>query len=1189
MKLLRVELFGFKSFAKRTVIEIDEGITAIVGPNGSGKSNIADAIRWVLGEQSAKAMRGAKMEDVIFSGTQQRKPLGYCEVTLVFENADGRLKIDYTEVSVTRRVYRSGEGEYFINQRQCRLRDIAELFRDTGIGKEGYSIIGQGRVDEILSSKSQERRTLFEEAAGVMRYRVRKEESERKLDNTSKNLIRINDILLELEDRLEPLFGQSESAKKYLRLRDELKASELNLFLIQYEGLNERIEAARLTILQLETEITSAELNERKIAAECKAKEDDERSYGDTLNQLKSALLETASGLEKAIGETKVLDERIYNSLREIDSLRQEINRVIEAERDTQVLLKASIDTTEAFDVDINELKAKIDAEEVALCESSERLMRKEGEIEAQKNAMIEALRRLSGAMSDVSRLNATLEALALRHKEALSRRTTYDDEISRITDEQESLTCDLVKLCEDREKLLAEKNAQANKQSEVVTLYEMKQAEIAASDRLLQQMISRVRVLKELKESHDGYYDSVKNVLKDAKYDRQIATLIEGAVAELMSVPVDFETAIEMSLGAALQNIVTPDEYAAKLIIEHAKKRRYGRVTLLPLTVIKGRTLTSIERQYIDVDGCFGVASELVNFDERYRNIFENLLGRTVIVRDIDVGILINKRAHAAFRIATLNGDIINAGGSMSGGSLQRREFSILGRERETQSLVIKVTQEQKRLDKLRNEVTKINEKRQSIASLMSEISGQVHELDTLIATQREKIDMVSKILDDTMCERESHDAEIERIDDSIKHTKEQLSSIEQTRSGMEQWNELSREEIAQKQQQLTLDRRANEERSKSLTELKIKLTGLTRDHYAKRNEASRLKSEIEANRKLQQDIDLKVKELTVNIDNYKILQAAANKRKEELKISTDTITVEIAHLEKELTLTGEMLSTLRQKHLEVFDYIRILKERKQKAEVGLTRSDVELTSMYDRIWSEYQLTYEGIKPYRREIGAASERITCDKLKREIHELGSVNVNAIDEYSLIKERYDSMKRQSEDLLNAEQDLKRLISELTVSMKAEFKKQFELIRGNFSIVFSKLFHGGHAEIHLTDENDVLNCDIEIVAQPPGKKLQLLSLLSGGERALTAIALLFAILSLKPVSFCVLDEIETSLDEANVSNFAEYLKDYSQNTQFIMITHRKGSMSVANAMYGVAMEEKGISKVVSARFDADNAI
>lgn len=1183
MRLVKLEINGFKSFARKTEIEFEQGITAIVGPNGSGKSNIADAVRWVLGEQSARALRGAKMEDVIFNGTEQKKPLAYCEVSLTFDNTDGKLNTDFSEVTVTRRVYRSGESEYLLNRTACRLKDISAVFRDTGIGREGYSIIEQGRVEEILSNKSSERRNAFEEAAGVMKYRVRKEEAERKLESTKKNLLRLEDILEELGKQVGPLAEQSAAAREYLRLRDELKEIEINVFLYQYDKLNERLAGLSNTLTQLSGEIETSAALERNLAAGCAEKEERERALSGAISELQNELLALSSGVEAKSGESRVFQERMENLVAERARLEA---RATESEARKKELAQSITARENELSGNAEKQAAERESFEVqsrSLAEMGAAIAEKEALLEQQKREMIEAMNRISDARSMLSRYEAIRGTLEERLKAIDAEEADLHQKAGKLDAEHAEAQKQLEAAEAERKACEAQRAAAIEAVNQTNTQLRAAREAVRTMEQQAEAGRSRLKVLEEMKRAHEGYYASVRNVLRDSERDFELKKRIEGVVAELLRVPEEYETAVEMALGATLQNIVTPTEQDAKYVIEYLRRREYGRATLLPISAMRPRTLDAAERDACRVDGFLGIASELVSFDAKYRGVIENLLGRTVIVKDLDAGIAINRRARSAFRIATVKGDIINPGGAMTGGSTQKREFSLVGREREIEQLKRRMKSLGEGLNARAAEAAAAEASLDAANEAVELAAEALHKKEVALATQREKLDIIRKYVDEAHAALETVALERTQIHDNIENIEEQRRAAEADREGLEEGNFATQEDIRKTQETLSALRAKHAEETERAAQRRIALMALEKEHAAAERECVRMQRELAG--------------LSASIDADQRAAEEALAKFAQLQREFAAINVDISAERKEVDAQTERLHAMeeeRAKHLESLDALRArrenvavelgdMQERRHRAELNQNRAQMELKGIQDRIWEEYELTYENAQAFRRQIAITASHIRVDELKKAIRALGDVNVSAIEDYKNIKERYESLSTQCGDLQQAQADLQKLIAELVSTMESEFRRQFERIGQNFATSFTELFGGGRAELVLSDQNDILNCDIEIIAQPPGKKLQLLSLLSGGERALTAIALLFAMLKLKPTAFCILDEIETSLDEVNVSNFAEYVKRYSEDTQFILITHRKGSMEVCNALYGVAMEEKGVSKIVSARF------
>ena len=1182
MRLVRLDISGFKSFAKKTELVFGSGITAVIGPNGSGKSNISDAVRWVLGEQSARALRGSKMEDVIFNGTQKRKPQSMCEVTLTFDNGDHKLPIEYDEVAVTRRMFRSGESEYALNGRGCRLKDISELFRDTGIGKDGYSIISQGRVDEILSNKSGDRRTALEEAAGVMRYRVRKEEAERKLENTERNMERIADTLKELGERLEPLKEQSATARVYLKLREELKDLEVNLFLYNSDRMKERMKTLAEQTAALENDIALNEEKSRTLGEQSLELESQVRVIDERASAQQNKVIEMLSGVESHVGESNLLVERREHAKKEIDRVSGDRDGALRACEE----LRAQIAQNEQSGTNIEELARlteAISAETEALQSMDEAIAAREKAVEEQKAAVMEAMNRLADARSDLSRFDTMAAALRDRLKALDGEDAEAKAKVDALKAEAETAKQAVeTQAGKMNEHIAARKSAQRERlemESDFLAL----QAELKIAEQNVGALSSRERVLSEMVRSHEGYQNSVRAVLSAAETDKELKNCIIGPVAELLKVPKKVETAIGMSLGGSLQNIVTTTAEDAKTVIEYARRNDLGRVTLLPTTMLVPNPLSEKERSLLKEPGVVGLASELITCDSRCSVVAEYLLGRTVIAETLDAAIALRKKSKNAFHIATLLGDFLSTGGTMTGGSLKKSGFSLLGREREVEEIKKQIKTAEKAVSEKQ---AKIEAQKKQILLKDAQIDGFLgasHEDELELVRLKEQREIIDRDL------KEAEEAMQELIDErgdvneSIRDIEKRRASAASVEDDIQRQNLLSTEDIRKEQLSIAEAKNARELRVSTLTESRIKLTALEKEADARHAEHQRLSRDLALTEQRMQSFEAEITTLTASVKaadaRLSEMEKSISGEQEELNRAKE----EQARLEAERTRINELLSQYRRERDGLADAYRTLGERKHKNELAESRMDMELKASADRIWEDYELTYENAQALRHDIaiGATQQRVAG--LKGEIKNLGDINVSAIEDYRTVSERYESLSTQYADLEKAKSDLYTLIGQLVKTMEHTFVTEFQKIQQNFTDTFTELFGGGHAELRLSDKNDVLNCDIDIIAQPPGKKLQLLSLLSGGERALTAIALLFAMLKLKAPAFCVLDEIETSLDEANVSKFANYLKAYSDGTQFIIITHRKGSMEVCDTLYGVAMEEKGISSIVSARF------
>ena len=1179
MKLKKLELYGFKSFAQRTEIVFDEGITGIVGPNGSGKSNIGDAVRWVLGEQSAKTLRGASMSDVIFNGTQKRKPLSYCEVSLVFDNDDHALAMEAAEVMVTRRVYRNGESEYYLNRTACRLKDVVDLFRDTGIGKEGYSIIGQGRIDEILSRKSEDRRQVFEDAAGIVKFKARKEEADKKLQRTLENLERVDDILDELTKRLKPLEEQSRNARVYLELSTELKDLDLNLFLI-------RSDRARARLSELESEL----LTVQTILADTESNLTDKTTRRD---ETQNRIDQLEEAITKARTELMECAEHVHESQKKLSALQsrretrsENRQRIVREQEEAQERL-AEIEKDHArIQADVEKQHSLItDAEQIlrATQEAAEKAQTKEKEadaaLEAQKAAVIDQMNRLSDVRNDKTRLN-TMQA-------QMETRLTEIEESSGALQEQEAALREALIAVEKQletenqhQQQCQEKLAQARQASdEADAAYANLRADVEKQSADMQAAASRHNVLTEMTRDMEGYNMAVRRAMTYAK--QRGLTGVKGVLAQLMTVPQAYETAIDMALGAAQQNIVTDTEETAKELINYLRQNRLGRATFLPMSAIRGKTLYGNERNALKLPGCLGVASELVQCAPEYRGIVENLLGRTVIADNLDHGIPIMRAGNHAFRLVTLEGDVMHSGGSMTGGSAQSKVSNLLSRERELKELTAKLQTGRAELDKCRQELTQRQQTAQEKRQKVSDAVNALHQQEIAVAREQARRESVSADLNTHLQRMQETEQARVQLHQSLEDIRQQLETIEHQRTGA-QGDQSAMEQKTIEMQNALVKARAEASaendrlmvRTLQLSDLRHGLSDLERDEAHAQQDQAQILREQERREQLLHEMD----ELDAIDENDMKREEAesARRQKEQLRQESAAQAIEQRRSQAQSDLR-DILSDMENLH-EAYNRDS---EKLHKTELAKARIEGDQKNLQNRIWDTYKLTYAGAEEFRRTPFDEKESdCRAAELQGQIRALGTVNVGAVEEYAETKARVDDLTAQQQDLKRAEMDLRELIERLLIQMRSTFVENFSKMQGYFAETFTRLFGGGHAELKLMDPDDPLNCGIEVNAQPPGKKLQLLSLLSGGERALTAIAILFAMLKLKPTPFCILDEIEAALDDANIGYYADYLKEYSKGTQFIVVTHRKGTMERCNSLFGVAMEEQGVSRMVS---------
>lgn len=1179
MKLKKLELYGFKSFAQRTEIVFDEGITGIVGPNGSGKSNIGDAVRWVLGEQSAKTLRGASMSDVIFNGTQKRKPLSYCEVSLVFDNDDHALAMEAAEVMVTRRVYRNGESEYYLNRTACRLKDVVDLFRDTGIGKEGYSIIGQGRIDEILSRKSEDRRQVFEEAAGIVKFKARKEEADKKLQRTLENLERVDDILDELTKRVKPLEEQSRNARVYLELSTELKDLDLNLFLI-------RSDRARARLSELESEL----LTVQTILADTESNLTDKTTRRD---ETQNRIDQLEEAITKARTELMECAEHVHESQKKLSALQsrretrsENRQRIVREQEEAQERL-AEIEKDHArIQADVEKQHSLIaDAEQIlrATQEAAEKAQAKEKEadaaLETQKAAVIDQMNRLSDVRNDKTRLN-TMQA-------QMETRLTEIEESGGALQEQKAALREALTAVEKQletenqhQQQCQEKLAQARQASdEADTAYANLRADVEKQSADMQAAASRHNVLTEMTRDMEGYNMAVRRAMTYAK--QRGLTGVKGVLAQLMTVPQAYETAIDMALGAAQQNIVTDTEETAKELINYLRQNRLGRATFLPMSAIRGKTLYGNERNALKLPGCLGVASELVQCAPEYRGIVENLLGRTVIADNLDHGIPIMRAGNHAFRLVTLEGDVMHSGGSMTGGSAQSKVSNLLSRERELKELTAKLQTGRAELDKCRQELTQRQQTAQEKRQKVSDAVNALHQQEIAVAREQARRESVSADLNTHLQRMQETEQARVQLHQSLEDIRQQLETIEHQRTGA-QGDQSAMEQKTIEMQNALVKARAEASaendrlmvRTLQLSDLRHGLSDLERDEAHAQQDQAQILREQERREQLLHEMD----ELDAIDENDMKREEAesARRQKEQLRQESAAQAIEQRRSQAQSDLR-DILSDMENLH-EAYNRDS---EKLHKTELAKAHIEGDQKNLQNRIWDTYKLTYAGAEEFRRTPfdEKESDRRAAE-LQGQIRALGTVNVGAVEEYAETKARVDDLTTQQQDLKRAEMDLRELIERLLIQMRSTFVENFSKMQGYFAETFTRLFGGGHAELKLMDPDDPLNCGIEVNAQPPGKKLQLLSLLSGGERALTAIAILFAMLKLKPTPFCILDEIEAALDDANIGYYADYLKEYSKGTQFIVVTHRKGTMERCNSLFGVAMEEQGVSRMVS---------
>lgn len=1190
-----IEMAGFKSFADETHINFDGGITAIVGPNGCGKSNVSDAIRWVLGEQSSKALRGKSMQDVIFAGTEKRKKLSYCEVSLVFDNTNKWFNIDYDEVVITRKLYRSGESDYQINRKPCRLKDIRDLLYDSGIGKDGYSIIGQGRVEEIIQSKPEERRAIFEEAAGIAKYKARKVETENRLERVRDNLSRAGDIMSEVERRLGPLKKQSEDAKKYLEYRDVLKQLEINAYIYQFDHaaqtkqeINEKLQGYRdnLNILNnsLETEQAKYDKSLNEI-----------NQLDKKANDLHEQVLVKTVSLEKRQSDNRLLNEQTRYLKEQIDRLKTQLDAYNMDYNQRMALINNATALRDEEKENLNKFYLESQENSNKYLQLIDELTKSEGEKEENQRAIIDNLSKLTDLKANLSGYIAkrdTMQENIKQDKEKLeallSEKRSLLDEYNQLKNEVDNLSKTKTSKEENIEKI----NTKIRTVTEAIDEFNNK---IYALRTSISNDTNRKNILTNLQADFEGYQFAVKRLLQESKKNATLNNAIKGVVGNIISVDSKYQTAIEIALGGSIQNIVTKDENDAKILINYLKESRLGRATFLPISAVKPRSLSSSDRQFLSSNGCLGVASELVKTDNIYKSVIDSLLGATVVCDTLDNAVNLAKRSGYSFRIVTLEGDILSPQGSMSGGSKKSNDSSLLGKENEIKNLTKNIEEKTKELENINSQFASYNNALTKLKELLSSETNGLQSLNNEYYSKNTRLESMKQNLDSLEEDMFSLNSQLKIAENIVQDLNTKINSIDQaeldytsTQAKVGEFNENNKnayEELKQKR----------DEYQEIVTQSKIKIASTEEKIRSLNKDIETYTQEIANVKKSIENVQNELSSQTRVYDEAMSL----NKSKQE-DTETENIKNEIDELNSKLAQFDEFKQTLMKELKDLDDKktvisndIARLNNKIYQEETKLQKVDIDIENMQERIYEEYEMTYNDCLPFKSQdenFDIKETLIKINKIKNQITALGYVNINAIEEYKSEGARYEEMNSQVEDLKKAEEDAIKIIKDLSSEMLEKFNTEFAKIQENFTKVFKELFGGGNARLELLPSEDPLAAGVEIIAQPPGKVLQQISLLSGGEKTMTAIAILFAILKLKPMPFCFLDEIEAALDDANIERYARYLKRFSDETQFIVITHRKPTMELADSLYGVTMEEKGVSKIVSVKLsDAVKAV
>lgn len=1185
MFLKRLETIGFKSFAERVQIDFVPGVTAVVGPNGSGKSNVIDAIRWVLGEQSAKSLRGQKMEDIIFQGSDSRNPLNFAEVAIVLNNAQHQLPIDYEEVNVTRRVYRSGESEFFINNQACRLKDIVDLFMDTGLGRESFSIIGQGKIDEILSSKAEERRAVFEEAAGVLKYKQRKNRAEFKLSETADNLDRVEDIIHEIETQIEPLKRQAETAEQYKKKKQQLQQVEVALLVTEIEDLHGKWQALSQ---ELEEERFS-EISQRTVIQDKEAMIEKKRQQmqvlDDTITGLQEKLLQTTEELEKCEGKRNVWKERSHH----LDENKQQLTEKKRTEHDQIRHLEAEKASEQKT---LEEVKAAVKAGSDAIVALKNKLHHGledvQAEIEDLKSDYIEYLNAQAVLQNEYTSTERELAQLYDEGETESSSYHTFADKQAKLEKQKNELKKELDASRErlaEKEAALKNGNEELRKERQA---YETMQQKLYEGNEQIASLVSRKDMLVEMKESFQGFFYGVKEILRASQ--KGVLQNIEGTVLELIKVPADYTTAIDTVLGAQAQHIVVPDDETARRTIQWLKKENKGRATFLPLNSISAREMpVSLAQKLDNASGFLGIAANLVEVDNAYQKAVRHLLGNVIVADTLANANKLATMTNRSFRIVTLDGDMVYPGGSMSGGAKKKQNQSLFNREKEVQLLTDKISSFKERAAQYEQKVLQQRKKIEVMDAELTELEQQIQTAKAVSADQQEKWQeimlqyrtAVNEMANYSNRTREQATMQKEMEQKLSANAKEQTAIKEKLQQLDNEINELDKREKAfqtnEKQAELELHeleikRTADQEKQHNHErQLKAILTQLAQRKEAYQETTAQLDSLMD-----EEEVAKLEEEFEMQIESHRKTRDQASQKLEQTRMERQALQQHADDEEKEVK--------------GLYRELERFSKGVQDKEVQVNRLDVELENRLNSLQQAYRMTYEkAASMYEKvpDVKAAQEEVRA--IKSGIERLGTVNLGAIDEYARLKERYEFLLEQQHDLVEAKKTLHEVIREMDEEMVTRFSAVFTEIQSAFTTVFQKLFGGGHAELKLTDPDHLLETGIDIIARPPGKKLKTLGLLSGGERALTAIALLFAILRVRPVPFCILDEVDAALDEANVERFGTYLQSFSEETQFIVITHRKGTMEEADALYGITMQESGVSRLVSVKLEETNQL
>lgn len=1180
MYLKKVEIQGFKSFAEKTEVVFNDRVTAIVGPNGSGKSNIADAIRWVLGEQSVKNLRGTRMEDIIFSGTEKRKALGYSEVTIVFDNSSGRIPIDYREVAVTRRMFRSGESEYYINKNSCRLKDIRELFMDTGVGKEGYSIIGQGKIDEILSNKPEDRRNIFEEAAGIVKYKSKKQEALRKLERTQANLTRIGDLLHEIKNQKENLQSEAEKAKEFQKLYGQLRKLDSSLSVYEVSRLKNKLEEADDKKAELENEKSVIEGDGLQVEEGYSTLKTRIEELEKIIEEKRTLKMESIQEFERSNNRVKILEEREVHLKKEVERLNEEIRKGKELLQAGDTRIDSSALEIDRLSNEATLLKNLLDDKIAEKEELDNRISNLEDGISARKNKLMGLYSSLSDKKSENNTILSFEESIKGRLDILTEDENTISSKCQKLKAELDRKTKELGQLTEAKETKEEELLKIESELSKLRTSISSEQVRLQELEKELDSSISSQKLHRNMEKEYEGYYNSVKSLIKAVGTNDTLGEGFIGTVADLFTVDKKYMKAVEVALGSSIQNIVVENDQSARRMIDYLKSQKKGRATFLPLNTVTGWEV-SIPDNDRNEFGLIGSANTVLKNDPKYNKVFINLLGRTIIANSLEEAINYSKKTGFKSRIVTVDGEIINPGGSLTGGSTKNQSISILNRKQTLADLEINIK-------KLRD---RIEIKKVSIKESELEFNGRLitkGDLADEMSSLMTRITSIEKEIDNTQYQYEiqiqsaaSKRTEIEGLKDELRELDLRKTQLNLEQKTLKEDHGNLEDEIAGLQTNYDENKKIKAILDNEIYETRIKLNSLEKSLGSYKERIQENELTIAETRELIQfkeaELQRLQKEISENILEKKglqeYIQRQSTSEEEEAGVLRDKVR------EKE---------TLMKEFYQLQDRLRELTKRQtaverelNKLEIDQAKAQLQIENILEKLENDYEITLaEAEKLYSEIEDIRGTKKTITQLKQGIKELGNVNISSIEEYENVLERFEFLNKQVIDLNGAKEDIESVVKDMEKKMRVQFRKSFQEINERFSETFAVLFKGGKARLEIDDGDDILTAGIEIMAQPPGKKLQSLTLLSGGEKSLTAVALLFAILKTRPSPFCILDEIDAALDEANISRYTSYLNSLEDNTQFVLITHRKTTMEIADVLYGVTMEEEGVSRMIS---------